>query len=195
MGRKKTKTETISEVVELLEKIEAKETEVEAAKSGLEEQREGTKTAKGVWLTKINELQELIRTRKRWAEEAERQPLFNQLRPDATQLKADRPAAVVPQQIADQGDRQPHDWRRLGLKTLQVYDPKITDRHVEKLRNAGLSTLGILADRMDNLGTFWAKSFRWSGAIRQPIEDALGVIQTALKLLQTVDESEKPKVV
>lgn len=194
MTHKRSKRDKIAEVVEVLEKIEAKEMEVENSSHALDAQREATKTAKGVWLTKISELQELIRTRKRWAEEAKRQPLFNQPRADAGQDKwvnhpsslaeTDRPATVAAQQTGEQGEGESADWRKTGLKALRLHSKKITHKDVEQLEDAGIPTLGLLAERMEAMGESWAKGFRWGDVRRQAIEDALGAIRAA---------SEKPE--
>lgn len=76
-GKRKTKGETIEEVTQLLEQIEAAEDAVQEAEIELDSAKDIAKTAKGVWLTRVSELRELVRSRRRWAAEAKRQPLLH----------------------------------------------------------------------------------------------------------------------
>jgi hypothetical protein len=85
---------------------------------------------------------------------------------------ADRPLLSAIDQA--EGNGQARDWRERDIVQLQVKGEGITLAHLEKLRNAGLPTLGLLAERMDDLGTAWAKGLRFGEKVRQEIEDTLG---------------------
>ncbi len=78
MGKKKTKTEMISDVVELLDKIEKARDEVTAARIRVDDKKEEVATAKGVWKAAIDRMMELIDTRRRWAEVAALQELLQE---------------------------------------------------------------------------------------------------------------------
>ena len=87
--RRPNKGESLEEISTLLASIEKGEEAVELAEIQLDAKRDEAKTAKGVWLTRVAELRELVRTRKRWAEEMKRQPLLNQKKnPEASALPA-----------------------------------------------------------------------------------------------------------
>jgi hypothetical protein len=165
-SKKPTKTESLQEITELLTAIEAKEEEIEFAEIELESKREELKTAKGVWLLKVSELRELVRTRKRWAEEAKRQPLLNGAK--KADADADAVARVGAAAMA---------WRDHGVEWLHAENPKITDAKIGNLHAAKLDTLGELADKMDQESTWWHKGTGIGAEYGQMIADALGTIR------------------
>ncbi len=75
--KKQTKGESLAEITELLEQIEAKSAEIKIARAAFDDSKEAAKIKKGVWQTKLCELQDLADTRERWAAEAKRQPLLH----------------------------------------------------------------------------------------------------------------------
>jgi hypothetical protein len=169
MGKKKqTKQEVIDDVVDLLGKIEKAEVEVEKAQIELEGRKEAAKTAKGVWLTRVDALRQLCRTRKRWAEEAKKQPLFNQGK------KQDAPA-TVPKPADDK-------WKALTLAAAAI-----SDKHIDKLEAAGVHTIGELSEKMNRHGQFWGREL---GLARQrvAIEDEFNRY-----LMEITPKTEEPK--
>ena len=72
-----TKGESLAEITELLEQIEAKSAEIKIARAAFDDSKDAAKIKKGVWQTKLCELEDLADTRRRWAAEAKRQPLLN----------------------------------------------------------------------------------------------------------------------
>lgn len=148
--KRKTKQDSIDEGVVLLGKIEKAEEAVAKAQSNLEVAREEAKTAKGVWMTKVSELRDLCRTRKRWAAEAKRQPLFNQKK---------KPAPIDATKLGD-------EWKDHSLAAAAI-----KDNHIDALESAGVRTLGDLQAKMNQHGQFWAKELGINGRYRVPIED------------------------
>lgn len=149
VAKRKTKQETIDDVVDLLGKIEKAEQEVEKAQMVLESRKEEAKTAKGVWLTRVDALRELCRTRKKWAEEAKKQPLFNQ--------KKDKDVRPTIQPSLPLDDK----WRKLSLAAAAI-----SEKYIDKLEESGINTLGELQDKMNKHGQFWAKEL---GLARQRV--------------------------
>jgi len=90
---------------------------------------------------------------------------------------ADRPLLSAMDQAGGNGEAK--EWRGGDIVQLQMRGDGITLAHVEKLRDAGLPTLGLLADRMDERGTAWAKGLRFGEKIRQEIEDVLSDIRAS----------------
>jgi prophage DNA circulation protein len=74
--RKATKGEQLSEIEELLTKIEAAEDACTTARLEFDDRKEAAKSAKGTYQTRVDELRDLCRTRRRWAEERKKQPLL-----------------------------------------------------------------------------------------------------------------------
>jgi len=95
----------------------------------------------------------------------------------------ERPLLPALEQMAEKAKGQPHDWREAGLDLLQVHNSQISVAHLEKLRDAGLPTLGPLADRMENMGTDWSKGFRFRDETRHAIEVELAAIRAAMAVL------------
>jgi len=158
-SRKPTKGESLQEITELLTSIEKKEEEVELAELELESKREETKATRGVWLTRVNELRELVRARKRWAEEAKQQPLLT-----GKPLKADTPqpsgsetggpldgSTVMFPESKDAWKAYSTDSLTLQAKTLAA------------LQEAGLTTLGKLSDHIRDQGDWWAREIKGVG--------------------------------
>ena len=100
--------------------------------------------------------------------------------------EADRPLLAAIEQSGHKADGKPSDWRKAGLEALQLHSKKITDAHLEKLRDAGMPNLGELARRMDDEPGVWARGLRFADSTRQAIEDALGAVRAA-------SEPQKPK--
>jgi hypothetical protein len=75
--KKPTKGESLAEITELLEQIEAKSAEIKIARAAFDDSKDAAKIKKGVWQTKLCELEDLADTRRRWAAEAKRQPLLH----------------------------------------------------------------------------------------------------------------------
>lgn len=151
---RKTKQNQIDEAVELLGKIEKKEAEVEKAAVELEAAREATKTKKGVWLTKVDELRELCRTRKRWAEEAKRQPLLTPKKPGEKPTD-DSPLSVAMEQQAAQSAGAPADsrpWQTLPINTLGL-----SENVLAKCGEKGVLTLGDFQAFQAKHGDYWSK--------------------------------------
>lgn len=74
----------------------------------------------------------------------------------------------------------PAEWRNAPVDGLTEGGAKISPRHLDALRAAGIKTLGQLADRMDlDLdGTWWHRNIKGIGReIGQVIADALGEIR------------------
>ena len=167
--RRKTKGEAIAEIQEILEKIEAKEKEVESAEIEWNTKREETKIAKGVWMTRVSELRELARTRERWAEEAKRQPLFNPPKTDVQSPAAD-------QAIAD----RVNDELRFQTLGAAGFKPK----HLDALEAAGLRYLSDLQEKMNQHGQFWAKELgvaRMRDAIEKTFNDHVALVQAQIE--------------
>ena len=79
--------ESIDEIKKLLGQIEKAEEAVEKAEIELNARKESAKIAKGAWLTAVGDLRKLVQSRKRWREEAKRQPLLNgKKKPEAEKL-------------------------------------------------------------------------------------------------------------
>jgi len=169
MAKKRpTKQDTIDDVIALLGEIEKAEEEVQKAQMELESRREDAKTAKGIWLTRVDALRELCRTRKKWAEEAKKQPLFNQ-----GKGKKEPAPANVPT-LDDK-------WKRLPLSAAAI-----SEKHVDKLEVAGVHLLGELQEKMNRHGQFWGKEL---GIARQrvAIEDEFNRY-----LMEITPKVEKP---
>ena len=77
-----TKGESLDEITQLLCEIEDAEEAVAQAELDYDGKREEMKTAKGVWHTRVSALREKVRSRRKWAEEAKRQPLLNGKKPE-----------------------------------------------------------------------------------------------------------------
>jgi len=97
--------------------------------------------------------------------------------------EADRPLLAAMEQSGSNG--KPSDWRKAGVETLQLHSKKITDAHLEKLRDAGMPTLGEMAVAMEHFGAEWAKGLRFGEGTRQAMEDALGAIRAAAEPAKT----------
>ncbi len=97
--------------------------------------------------------------------------------------EADRPLLAA---IEQSGNGKPSDWRKAGVEFLSSNNRKIKEAHCEKLRDAGMPTLGELARRMDDEPGVWALGLRFADSTRQAIEDALGAVRAAA-------EPQKPK--
>ena len=165
MAKKKTKAETIDEAVVLLGKIEAKEAEVETASRELDEARETAKTKKGVWLTKVDELRALCRTRKRWAAEAKRQPLLNQ-KAAKGEPGDDSPLLAAAEQVAA-AKTAPVDWRKLPIDKLSL-----TKSALAKFGERDILTLGDFQTFQGKHGDFWGKELGLHGKQKEVVTDA-----------------------
>ena len=157
---KQTKGESLTEISELLGKIEAAEDAVQVAEIELDARKEEAKTAKGVWMTRVAELRNLVRTRKRWAQEALSQPLLNQKPKGEKEGEVEPIAADVTAEVASV------DWLRHGIGAAGF-----TDKQCEALQIAGLQTLGDLQSKMNQHGVFWAKEVGINGRYKTAIED------------------------
>lgn len=147
---KPTKQQAIDEIVDLLGKIEKAEDDVAKSQSDWETQKEEAKTAKGVWMTRVSALRDLCRTRKKWAAEAKRQPLLNQV------------AKVAAPMVGVTDDT----WKSVSLAGAAMQE-----NHIDALEAAGVKTLGDLQSKMNQHGQFWAKELRINGRFRVAIED------------------------
>lgn len=160
MSKRKPKT-PMDEIVELLGKIEKAEEAVESAALEWDSKKEEAKTAKGVWMTKVSELRDLCRTRKRWAAEAKKQPLLNQV-----EAKPAETATGAETQVSSSGDLvelSPKAWRKWPTSTLAEYG--LPAGKVKLLEESGLSTMGKLMDAMNKKGKedFWWKDIKGLG--------------------------------
>jgi len=163
---KKSKGEQIAEVVDLLTKIEEAEDAVLEAENEVDTRREELKTAKGVWHTRVSEMRELVRTRKRWAEEAKRQPLF------ANQSPANGQA--VTEQAGD-GTQPPK-----SEADMQIEDLGVSAARCEKLGLAGLHTVAQLRDAMVKNPREWFKPIAGIGRdAATDIEDRVNALPAA----------------
>jgi hypothetical protein len=178
MAKKKTKAMAIGEIKELLTRIEAAEENVAQAEIELESRKESVKTAKGVWMTAVEDLRELVRTSKRWAEEQRRQPLLNQANSEGQPVNGESNAESQPSTTdtatastvttvsADSTTTDaavsPADWRGWTIDVLEQYG--LPPGKVKCLANA-FDNMGQLVDRMNRQGSedHWWKDLKGFG--------------------------------
>lgn len=91
-------------------------------------------------------------------------------------LDADRPLLQADGQAGEEAPT-PGDWRDSDVGIIRRYSNKIKPAHIDKLLDAGMPTLGLLADRMDVMGADWSTGLRIAAGTKTAIEDALGDIR------------------
>jgi hypothetical protein len=149
-AKKATKQMALDDIEALLTQIEAAELDVQKAAIELDARKEAAKTAKGVWLTRIETLQTLIGTRRRWNEERKRQPLLA-----AAEAAAQTVMAAVEAHLPDPN---PAGWRDVRLDTFGL-----GTRTMKALDAAGLTTLGLLTDFQMANGEWWVRNVKGLG--------------------------------
>lgn len=71
------------------------------------------------------------------------------------------------------GQAKAAEWRSSPVQALQLHSRGLGDKAVDALEEAGIATCGVLQDRMNQDGKFWAKNARIHGRYREAIEQAL----------------------
>lgn len=151
----------MAEICHLLDQIEEAEERVAQAESAWNARKEASKNAKATWQAAVDELRRLVRTRKKWAEEAAQQTLFKKQRKEKG--KDGNAASAASSEIKDDS------W-----KSLCVAAAGFSDKECDALEGVGINTLGELQAKMDQHKTWWAKECKVNKRLQSGIEDTFG---------------------
>jgi hypothetical protein len=165
-AKRKSATQKNDEAVEILEKIEKVERELEKCDVDIATKIEIVKNAKATRRTLSQEMRELARTRDKWAAEAKWQPLLNQA-DNADNTTVPYPTTPTESSADDETvplkTPSPNAWKRWPVSCLG--ECGLPPGKVKLLEEAGLETMGKLMTRMSKAGSedFWWKDIRGFG--------------------------------